>query len=176
MAGADPGMTIRNLVDTGVSPGRRFQLLFIGLGAGHLGAYSTMFHPAIPAYHQVLHLRISLRIHLRCRLRLRRRVPRPYSVRQRSITTDSGMTQVGGYRPQFRPHRGVICPGIEPGRLTRLATGRPSPCAAYLWRYRPSYRRTDPQITLRCALIERIGQLTTGCRGAGCHSCELIHS
>ena len=23
-----------------------------------------MFHPAIPAYHQVLHLRISLRIHL----------------------------------------------------------------------------------------------------------------
>jgi len=64
MTGADPGMTIRNLVDTGVSPGRRFQFLFIGLGAGHLGAYSTMFHPAIPAYHQVLHLRISLHIHL----------------------------------------------------------------------------------------------------------------
>lgn len=64
MAGADPSMTIKNLVDTGVSPGRRFRFLFIGLGAGHLGAYSTMFHPAIPAYHQVLHLRISLRIHL----------------------------------------------------------------------------------------------------------------
>ena len=101
-------MTIRNLVDTGVSPGRRFQFLFIGLGAGHLGTYSTMFHPAIPAYHQVLHLRISLRIHLRCRSRLRRRVPRPYSFHQRSITTDSGMMQVGGYRPQFRPHRKAV--------------------------------------------------------------------
>ena len=50
-------------------------------------------------------------------------------------------------------HWGVICPGIEPGRLMRSATGRPSPCAAYLWRYRPSYRRTDPQITPRCGLV-----------------------
>lgn len=43
-----------------------------------------------------------------CRSRLRRRVPRPYSFRQRSITTDSGMMQVGGYRPQFRPHRKAV--------------------------------------------------------------------
>jgi len=32
--------------------------------------------------------------------------------------------------------------------------------ATLLSRRRPSY--------IRCALIERIGQLTTGCRGAGC--------
>nr|DAG83694.1 MAG TPA: hypothetical protein [Caudoviricetes sp.] len=88
----------------------------------------------IPAIPQVLHLPVSPGIHLLV-----------------------AVMQVGGYRPQFRPHRGVICPGIEPGRLTRSATGRPSPYAAYLWRYRPSYRRTDPQITPRCALIERIG-------------------
>jgi hypothetical protein len=31
VAGADPGLNIRSLVDTGVSPGRSFQLLFIGL-------------------------------------------------------------------------------------------------------------------------------------------------
>jgi hypothetical protein len=31
MAGADPGMTISGLSDTGVSPGRRFQPLILGL-------------------------------------------------------------------------------------------------------------------------------------------------
>ncbi len=40
----------------------------------------------------------ALRIHLRCRLRLRRRVPRPCSVRQRSITTDSGIDAGGRFR------------------------------------------------------------------------------
>lgn len=44
MAGADfSGMTISNLVDTGVSPGRRFQLLFIGLSLDFRAAYSTFF-------------------------------------------------------------------------------------------------------------------------------------
>jgi hypothetical protein len=37
------GMTISNLVDTGVSPGRRFQLLFIGLTLDFRAAYSTFF-------------------------------------------------------------------------------------------------------------------------------------
>ena len=33
MTGADPGMTISGLSDTGVSPGRRFQPLILGLAA-----------------------------------------------------------------------------------------------------------------------------------------------
>ena len=74
--------------------------------------------------------------------------------------------QVGGYRPQFRPHRGVIWQGFEPKRLTSTSAALPDrPHSA---RRAPLIRRGKLQITLRCALIERIGQLTTGCRGSGC--------
>ena len=66
------------------------------------------------------------------------------------------LMQVGGYRPQFRPHRGVIWPVLISG-LLELPLQVLSPNPTGPWRF--SMRI---QITPRCALIERIGQLTTG--------------
>ena len=44
------GMNISNLVDTGVSPGRRFQLLFTGLSLNFRAAYSTFFSSSQSRY------------------------------------------------------------------------------------------------------------------------------
>ena len=62
VAGADPGMTIRSLVDTRVSLGRRFRLLLIGLALAfrvltqHF--FSQSFPPPIRSYTCALALRI----------------------------------------------------------------------------------------------------------------------
>ena len=76
--------------------------------------------------------------------------------------------QVGGYRPQFRPHRGVIWPVLI-SSLLELPLQVLSPNPTGPWRF--SMRI---QITPRCALIERNGQLTTGCRGAGCSVVKAV--
>lgn len=58
MAGGETGLTISGLSDTGVSPGRRFQPIIIGL-AVVIWALTHFANTTIPATHQVLHLRIT---------------------------------------------------------------------------------------------------------------------
>ena len=74
-----------------------------------------------------------------------------------------GLMQVGGYRPQFRPHRGVIWQGFEPKRITSISAALPS--RHHPARRAPLFHRGKLQITPRCALIERIGNIKPQLKG-----------
>lgn len=60
MAGADPGMTISGLSDTGVSPGRRFQPLIFGLAVAiwaltHFTGHDSRDPSGLTLAHQPAH-------------------------------------------------------------------------------------------------------------------------
>jgi hypothetical protein len=69
--------------------------------------------------------------------------------------------QVGGYRPRFRPHRGVICRPVWAARLTGLRLPYSSAPASHCW----AHPLRGKQITFRCGLV--LG--STRCSGPGLH-------
>ena len=67
MAGADPGMAISGLSDTGVSPGRRFQPLILGLAVAiwaltHFAGHDSRDPSGLTLAHQPAHSSASINV------------------------------------------------------------------------------------------------------------------